>query len=1183
VTPSTLGQGAANQNLAVVGTGFVDGVTAQFSGSDVTVNSVTFNSATSLTVNVSIAADAATTARDLTLTNPDNGFVTTTEAFTVSAAPTFTSITPENLGQGAANQNLAVVGTGFVDGVTAQFSGAGVTVNSVTFNSATSLIVNVSVAADAATTARNLTLTNPDNGFVTSSEVFTVTAAPTFTSITPDSRGQGAASQNLAVVGTGFVDGVTVQFSGAGVTVNSVTFNSATSLTVNVSVAADAAATARDLVLTNPDAGVLTEPGVFTVSAAPTFTSLTPNNRPVGSPNQNLAVVGSGFVEGITADFTGLGITVNSVTFNDATSLTLNVTIAGDAEKSARSLTLTNPDAGFITVTDVFTITDVPPTALAYSSPTSLYTINQGITNNIAQVTGGVENLSFTVHAGALPNGLNLNPNTGRIWGEATETGVFEVGIRVSNSGGFADASLTMTVANPTPIVSYNQGELNAPLNESIVPIAAVNTGGVVVTWSISPNLTSLTGLTFNTTSGRISGKPTKVSAPTEYTVTAIGYGDTQGQTTITISTTTSAPTVSYTEDPQSYPLGEAIVPLSKLGTTGIVTHYSISPALPQGLTFNTTTGRISGTPVTVVAAADYTVTVHGPGGTSDAVVSIAVTAVAPTVSYTEDPQSYPLGEAIAPLSKLGTSGIITHYSVAPALPSGLNFSTISGTITGLPTNLREATDYTVTAHGPGGTGEATINLTVFAVAPTVSYTEDPQSYPLGEAIVPLSKLGTTGIVTHYSISPALPQGLTFNTTTGRISGTPLVVVAAADYTVSVHGPGGTSDAVVNIAVTAVAPTVSYTEEPLSYLLNVPMEPLSKLGTTGLVTHYSISPALPQGMVFNTTTGRITGTPTVVTAATDYTITIHGPGGTGNAIVNIATTTPAPTVSYTEEPQSFPVGIPIGTLSKLGVTGLITHYSISPALPAGLTFNTTSGRISGTPTAAVAMTEYTVTVHGPGGTGNAVVEIATTVNAPVIAFENADLSFVLGAEIETFRAVNTGGPIVSWSISLGSGGGSLGGNTGLQFNPTNGRILGTPVYLSVARTYIVTAHGLAGSQHTAEITIATTPLAKVAADFGSSPIRVTGHAREYVFRLPELGAATPNVSVVITDMRGRQVWMLRNIQGSMARDRAVVWDGRDQSGRVVPAGIYVVRYVLQTTNGTFITRQRAPVGQGTRP
>ena len=52
---------------------------------------------------------------------------------------------------------------------------------------------------------------------------------------------------------------------------------------------------------------------------------------------------------------------------------------------------------------------------------------------------------------------------------------------------------------------------------------------------------------------------------------------------------------------------------------------YSVTPTLPTGLTLNTTTGVISGTPTAVVAQSNYTVTATNTGGTTTASLSIAV------------------------------------------------------------------------------------------------------------------------------------------------------------------------------------------------------------------------------------------------------------------------------------------------------------------------------------------------------------------------------------------------------------------------------------------------------------------------------------------------------------------------------------------------------------------------------
>ena len=322
-SPSSRGQGAASQNITVTGTGFVSGVglAASFSGTGITVNSTTFVSSTTLTANITVAANATLGAGNVTVTNPDAGNATGINVFTVNAAPTVASTSPLSRGQGATGQNITVTGTGFVSGVglAASFSATGITVNSTTFVSATTLTANITISVNATVGAGNVTVTNPDAGFGTGLNVFTVNLGPTVTSTLPSSRGQGVTS-NLTVTGTGFVTGAAATFSGTGITVNSTTFVNATTLTANITIAAGATTGSRNVTVTNLDAGTGTGASVFTVNAAPTVTSTSPSSRGQGATNQNITVTGTGFASGAAATFSAAGITVNSTTFVSSTS-----------------------------------------------------------------------------------------------------------------------------------------------------------------------------------------------------------------------------------------------------------------------------------------------------------------------------------------------------------------------------------------------------------------------------------------------------------------------------------------------------------------------------------------------------------------------------------------------------------------------------------------------------------------------------------------------------------------------------------------------------------------------------------------------------------------------------------------------------------------------------------------------
>jgi hypothetical protein len=135
---------------------------------------------------------------------------------------------------------------------------------------------------------------------------------------------------------------------------------------------------------------------------------------------------------------------------------------------------------------------------------------------------------------------------------------------------------------------------------------------------------------------------------------------------------------------------------------------------------------------------------------------------------------------------------------------------------------------------------------------------------------------------------------------------------------------------------------------------------------TNIPTSYSISPALPNGLSLATSTGIISGTPTVTLATTTYSVTATNSGGSTSFDLTMKINDAAPTnLSYTT-PNTFTKDSAISSLNPT-VTGLNLIYSISPALPNGLSLATSTGIISGTPTVTLATTTYSVTATNSGG------------------------------------------------------------------------------------------------------------------------------------------------------------------------------------------------------------------------
>jgi hypothetical protein len=106
----------------------------------------------------------------------------------------------------------------------------------------------------------------------------------------------------------------------------------------------------------------------------------------------------------------------------------------------------------------------------------------------------------------------------------------------------------------------------------------------------------------------------------------------------------------------------------------------------------------------------------------------------------------------------------------------------------------------------------------------------------------------------------------------------------------------------------------------------------------------------------------------------EYVLTACGGGGGSPA-------SPPPPITQAPSGLSYPnagtpvVGVALPPLTPT-VTGTVSGYTVSPALPAGLTLDSTSGGISGTPTAAAPNTAYVVKATNSGGSATATLQFA---------------------------------------------------------------------------------------------------------------------------------------------------------------------------------------------------------------
>jgi hypothetical protein len=146
-------------------------------------------------------------------------------------------------------------------------------------------------------------------------------------------------------------------------------------------------------------------------------------------------------------------------------------------------------------------------------------------------------------------------------------------------------------------------------------------------------------------------------------------------------------------------------------------------------------------------------------------------------------------------------------------------------------------------------------------------------------------------------------------------------------------------------------PVISLSATTETVNQNVAMNGYTVTSSGGTVASYSLTGTLPAGLSFSTTTGRITGTPTVTQTATTYTITATNISGSGTATFTL-------TVASCASGGECVVG-------NTGPGGGIVFYVAPTTFPCGATLASTCKYLEAAPTSgAVAWTDATYVWSG---------------------------------------------------------------------------------------------------------------------------------------------------------------------------------------------------------------------------
>jgi Putative Ig domain len=398
-----------------------------------------------------------------------------------------------------------------------------------------------------------------------------------------------------------------------------------------------------------------------------------------------------------------------------------------------------------------------------------------------------------------------------------------------------------------------------------------------------------------------------------------------------------------------------------------------------------------------------------------------------------------------------GGTGPFTWSLSSGTLPNGLSLgSSTSGsvTISGTPTAAATASITVKCADSVGASTTQTLTVTVNPPPPLTITTSSLSAGVMGTAYS--QTLQASGGIPGYKwgiTAGSLPQGLSLNGSTGVISGTPSgTFTSASNFTVQVTDSetptAATKTANLNISISAPPLSVTTTSLPGGTQGSAYSQTLQAAGGVSPYTWTITSGSLPPGLSLGASSGTITGTPTTL-GTSNFTIQVSDSetptAQTATANLSI-TINRAPLVVTTTSSQ-LPTGVvsspyPSTTLQATGGTPPYTWSVTSGSLPAGLSLNTSSGAISGTPTAS-GTSNFTVQVKDNAGR-TATAGLSITVNAALAIAATSLPGGTVGTAYGTNVNATGGVQPYTWSITSGSL------PSGLSLNASSGNISGTP-------------------------------------------------------------------------------------------------------------------------------------------